>query len=35
MKDRDLVKNKNLQLSTYFSFFSNSDIDIAILKIVK
>ena len=35
MKEHDLVNNKNLQLSTYFFFFSNSDNDIAILKIVK
>ena len=35
MKDHNLVNDKDLQLSTYFFFFSNSEIDIAILKIVK
>ena len=35
MKDHDLVNDNDLQLSTYFFFFLTSDIDIAILKIVK
>lgn len=35
MKDHDLVNDKDLQLSTYFFFFLTSDINIAILKIVK